>query len=239
MTTIDDFSERLDMEFGLMPIAIEEQRALLEREYHERQERFEESFVPALAQLRLIWEPRRDALLARFGDTIHVMPAAQDEFGTVTFLLDSTLARIILRFTFSHDPEVRNLILDYHLEIVPILMKIDDHSTLELQLENFDSEVAALWLEDRMVSFIRTIVELNGNQYYLKDHMVEDTIAHVRMPRSIVSETVDWDGHKYYFICADTRREFEKRHGCTSGPNASQHHGPVRLAANTNDTRGV
>ena len=226
MTTIDDFSERLDMEFGLMPIASEEQRALLEREYHERQERFEESFVPALAQLRLIWELRRDALLARFGDTIHVMPAAHDEFGTVTFSLDSTLAKIILRFKFGHDPEVRNLILDYHLEIVPILMKIDGHSTLELQLENFDPEVAALWLEDRMVSFIRTVVELNGNQYYLKDHMVEDTIAHVRMPRSIVSETVDWDGHKYYFICADTRREFEKRHGCASGPNASQHHGP-------------
>lgn len=36
MTTIDDFSARLDIEFGLMPIAIEEQRALLEREYHER-----------------------------------------------------------------------------------------------------------------------------------------------------------------------------------------------------------
>jgi hypothetical protein len=62
-------------------------------------------------------------------------------------------------------------------------------------------------------------VELNENQYYLKDHMVEDTIAHVRMPRNIVTETVDWDGHKYYFICADTRREFEKRHGCENGRN--------------------
>ena len=163
----------------------------------------------------LIWEPRRDALLARFKDTIHIMPAAHDDFGTVTLSVDSPLARINLRFTFSHDPDVRTIILEYHLEVVPILMKIDNHSTLELQLENFDDEVAALWLEDRMVSFIRTFVELNGNQYYLKDHMVEDTIAQVRMPRSIATETVEWDGHKYYFICADTRREFERRHGCT------------------------
>ena len=216
MTTINDFNQRLDMEFGLMPTAIHDRRTVLEREYHERQERLATLYVPALAQLRVLWEPRRDALLARFEDMIHVMPAAQDDFGPVAFSIDSPLARIILRFAFSHDPDVRNIILEYHLEVVPILMKIDNHSTLELQLENFDQEVAALWLEDRIVSFIRTFVELNENQYYLKDHMVEDTIAKVRMPRSIATESIEWDGHKYYFICADTRREFERRHRSTN-----------------------
>ncbi len=221
MTTIDDFSERLDSEFGLMPTAIEERRVLLEREYHERQQRFKRLYVPALAQLRLIWEPRRDALLARFKDIIHLQPVARDEFSKVTFLIDSPLARISLRFTFSHDPDVRYITLEYDLEIIPVLMKYDNHATLELQLENFDQQTAAQWLEDRMVSFVRTFVELNGNQYYLKDHMVEDPIARVRMPRSIVTETVDWDGHKYYFICADTRREFEKQHGGVSRQNAN------------------
>ena len=214
MTTISDFSERLDMEFDLMPTAIDERRAHLEREYRERQKRLAELFVPALAKLRAIWEPRRDALLARFKDTIHIVPAANDDFGTASFSLDSPLALITLRFAFSHDPEVRNINLEYRLDVVPILMKIDNHSTLDLSLEDFDQDVAALWLEDRMVSFIRTFVELNGNQYYLKDHMVEDVIAHVRMPRGVAKESVDWDGHKYYFICADTRREFEKQHGC-------------------------
>jgi hypothetical protein len=240
MTQIDDFSQRLDMEFGLMPTAIEEQRAVLEREYHERQQRFEDSFMPALAQLRVLWEPRRDALLARFKHIIHIKPAARDNFGDVTFSFDSTLARISLRFKFSHDPDVRNIILEYDLEIVPILMKIDNHSTLELQLENFDQQVAALWLEDRMVSFIRTFVELNGNQYYLRDHMVEDPIARVRMPRSVATDSVDWDGHKYYFICADTRREFEKLHGSASGTDGyvskkAQH----AIGATTNDLSGV
>src|SRR5689334_17671420 len=78
MTDIDNFRQRLDREFGLMPIAIEQQRAILEREYHKRQERFEERFMPALAQVRKIWEPRRDALIARFQDIIHVKPAAPD-----------------------------------------------------------------------------------------------------------------------------------------------------------------
>jgi YHS domain-containing protein len=240
MTKIEDFNRRLDIEFGLVPTAIEEQRAVLEREYHERQRRFEELFIPALAQLRVLWEPRRDALLTRFKDIIHIKPAARDDFREVTFSFDSVLARITLRFKFSHDPEVRNIILEYDLEIVPILMKIDNHSTLELQLENFDQEVAAQWLEDRMVSFIRTFVELNGNQYYLKDHMVEDPIARVRMPRSVAKETVDWEGQKYYFICADTRREFEKLHGSASGPAAVSATGrDVQLEAPTNDPSDV
>jgi hypothetical protein len=46
--------------------------------------------------------------------------------------------------------------------------------------------------------------------------MVEDTIAKVRMPRSIATESIEWDGHKYYFICADTRLEFERRHRSTN-----------------------
>jgi YHS domain-containing protein len=220
MTKLEDFSRRLDIEFGLIPTAIEQQRAVLEREYHERQERFEKSFMPALAQVRVIWEPRRDALLARFKDTIHTKPAARDNFSEVDFSIDSTLARIILRFKFFHDTEVRNIILEYDLEIVPILMKFDNQSTLKLPLEDFDQQAAAQWLEDRMVSFIRTFVELNGNQYYLKDHMVEDPIAQVRMPRSIARETLEWEGHTYYFICADTRREFEKRHASSKDRDA-------------------
>ena len=216
MTTIHEFSERLDSEFGLMSAANDERRAILERAYHERQARVAKLFIPVLARLRGIWEPRRDALLARFKDKIHIIPAANDDISTARFSLDSPLARITLKFMFSHDPEVRNLVLEYRLDVVPILMKIDNHATLELKLENFDQDVAALWLEDQMISFIRTFVELNGNQYYLNDHMVEDVIACVRMPRSVAKESVDWDGHKYYFICADTRREFEKQHGCVS-----------------------
>lgn len=214
MTTIEDFSRRLDIEFGLMPSALEEQRALLERAYHERQSRFEELFVPALAQLRLIWEPRRNALLNRFKNIIHRQPTVQDEFAKEAFSVDSALARINLRFSFCPDLDVRSMILQYDLEIVPVLMKFDNQSTLELQLGNFDQCAATLWLEDRMVSFVRTFVQLSGNQYYLKDHMVEDPIARVRMPRSMATDTVDWDGHTYYFICADTRHDFEKLHGC-------------------------
>jgi YHS domain-containing protein len=103
------------------------------------------------------------------------------------------------------------MILDYDLKIVPILMKFDSNSTLELPLAAFDERAAITWLEDRLVNFVHSFVELNKNQHYLNDQMVEDPVARVRLPKVVARETLDWEGRTYYFISAQTRDEFEKR----------------------------
>jgi YHS domain-containing protein len=209
MRELDNFNTRLDTEFALLPAAIEQKRCDIDREYHGRQQRFVDAFMPAIAKLRQIWEPRSDALLSRFKDIIHV--EEDDDFTKVTFSFDSSLAQVTLRFSFRHDPEVRNMILDYDLEILPILMKFDSNSTLELPLAAFDEQAATAWLEDRLVSFVHSFVELNKNQHYLNDQMVEDPVARVRLPKVVARETLDCDGRTYYFISAQTRDEFEKR----------------------------
>lgn len=212
MEQADDFSNRLDAAFALLPEGIEQRRSVIDREYKERQQRFAEDFIPAVAKVREIWRPRSDALVARFKDIIHVQADVQDDFSKIVFSFDSPLARVTLTFDFSHDQEVRNMTLDYDLEILPILMKFDHHATLKLPLSAFDEQAVTEWLENRLLSFIHSFVELNENQYYLNDQMVEDPIARIRMSKMVARETLDWEGQTYYFISADTRREFEKRH---------------------------
>jgi YHS domain-containing protein len=212
MRKADDFCSRLDAAFALLPEGIEQRRSVIDREYQERQQRFAEDFIPAVAKVREIWRVRSDALITRFKDIIHVQADVQDDFSKIVFSFDSTLARVTLTFDFSHDQEVRNMILDYDLEILPILMKFDHHSTLKLPLAAFDEQAASAWMEDRLLSFIHSFVELNENQYYLQDQMVEDPVARIRMPRMVARETLDWEGQTYYFISAETRREFEKQH---------------------------
>ena len=212
MEKADDFSSRLDAAFALLPARIEQRRSVIDREYQERQRRFAEDFIPAVAKVREIWRPRSDALVAHFKDIIHVQGDVQDDFSKIVFSFDSPLARVTLTFDFSHDQEVRNMILDYDLEILPILMKFDHHSTLKLPLAAFDEQAATEWLEERLLSFIHSFVELNENEYYLNDQMVEDPVARIRMSKMVARETLDWEGQTYYFIGAETRREFEKRH---------------------------
>lgn len=209
---LDDFSSRLDSAFALLPQAIEQRRSVIDREYQERQQRFAQEFIPAVAKVREIFGPRSDALVARFKDIIHLSADVRDDFSKVAFSFDSSLAQVTLRFNFAHDEEVRKLILVYDLEILPILMKFDNHSTLDLPLAAFDENAVTEWLESRMISFTRSFVELNANQYYLNDQMVEDPVARIRMPKAVARETLKFEGQTYYFISAQTRAEFEKRH---------------------------
>jgi YHS domain-containing protein len=231
MAKLDDFSSRLDAACALLPEAIEQRRAVIDREYQQRQQRFAEEFIPAVAKVREIFGPRSDALVARFKDIIHFQAEVRDDFNKVTYSFDSSLARVTLRFNFTHDQEVQKMILLYDLEILPILMKFDTHSILELPLAGFDEQKVTEWLEGRMISFIHSFVELNENQYYLNNQMVEDPVARIRMPKAVARETLRLEGHTYYFISAETRREFEKRQGTgTSQTSGAESHAPAVAA---------
>jgi YHS domain-containing protein len=221
MATLDDFRSRLDAEFAMLSAGIEQRRSVIDLEYQQRQQRFMEEFVPAVAKVREIFAPRSDALIARFKEIIHVQADVRDDFSKIAFSFDSSLARVTLRFDFVHDEEVRQMILVYDLEILPILMKFENHSTLELPLADVDELAVTDWLESRMISFIRSFVELNENQVYLNDQMVDDPVARIRMPKAVARETLRFEGQTYYFISAETRHEFEKRHATAASESGA------------------
>ena len=61
------------------------------------------------------------------------------------------------------------------------------------------------------MDFVQTYLSMGDNEFYLKDQMVEDPIAHVRFPNMAAAGNIEWGGKKYYFISDETRREFAKQ----------------------------
>ena len=61
------------------------------------------------------------------------------------------------------------------------------------------------------MDFVQTYLSMAENEFYLKDRMVEDPIAHVRFPNMATAATLEWGGQKYYFISDETRREFARQ----------------------------
>ena len=110
-----------------------------------------------------------------------------------TFEFQSELARIKLRFSAISDPEVRNLVVSYDLEILPILMKFDKHMKLNSRWTR-STNALARWLDDRIVDFVKTYISLHENQYYLKEHTVEDPIAKVRFPKYAAGAKLEHGG---------------------------------------------
>ena len=211
MADISSLLSRIDGEFAAGEKKVKEYQAGQVQAYEDRQRRLQ-TFEKVCEKLREIWRPRLEALAQRFGERVKVTPHLSRELREAKFEFDSNLARIDLRFTASTDQDVHKLVLDYNLEILPILMKFQPHAQAEFPLEAVDEAAVSQWIEDRIVDFVRTFLSLHQNEFYLKDHMVVDPVAGVRFPRFAAGATLDWQGKKQYFISEKTRAEFEKKH---------------------------
>jgi YHS domain-containing protein len=212
MADVDSLLKRIDAEFSALDNRIKQAQAEHVHEHQERQKRLA-AFEKLLAELPSLWQPRLEALTRKFGDKVKVTPKIASSSREGTFDFQSNLARIRLRLSASTDHAVRKLVLDYNLEILPILMQFDSHKQAEWPLDAVDRQAIANWIDDRLVDFVKTYLALHQNEYYLKDHMVEDPIAGIRFPKLAAATTLERDGKTYYFIGEETRREFEAKRG--------------------------
>ena len=206
---------RIDAEFSALDAKIKRAQGEKQQEHHDRHALLA-TFEKELESLPEVWKPRLEALVKRFGDRAKVAPRIDPSNRAVTMDFQSELARIKLQFSAATDQDVRNLILNYNLEILPTLMQFDSHQQAQWPLDAIDRKAIGQWVDDRIVSFVKTYLSLHENEYYLKEHMVQDPVAGVRFPKFAAAATGEWGGKKYYFIGDETRREFEASHGAPS-----------------------
>jgi len=216
MSDVATLLNRIDAEFSALDTRIKQAQAERLEEHRERQHRLA-VFEQRLETLSGVWRPRLEALIQRFGDRVKVTPRLASSSREVGLDFQSNLARIRLRFSATTDHDVRKLILNYNLEIIPVLMQFDSHQQAEWPIDAIDEQAIAGWVDDRIVDFVKTYLSLHENEHYLKDDMVEDPVAEVRFPRFAAAVTCTWNGKSYYFIGDETCREFEAKHGITHG----------------------
>jgi YHS domain-containing protein len=204
-------TSRIDAEFSgaQQKVAAFQQQA--EQAYREREQRYQQQFVPAVARISALLRPRLEVLVAKFKDRVHVEPVVTEHMRQATFKFDSRVARIELTFRVSHDADVRNLVFDQTLEVLPILMQFEKHSGLTVPLDKVDDAVIVKWVDDRIVAFVQTFLAIQQNQYYQKDNLVTDPVSGTEMPRYAARCTLESGGKTYYFISDETKREFEQQ----------------------------
>ncbi len=210
MADVKSLVSRIDAEFAASDKKIEQYRTQQVQEHKGRQERLE-LFGRVCEKLREVWGPRLEALAERFKEHVSVIPSVSPSRREGEFRFKSKLAQIVLKFSASTDLDVRMLVLGYHLRIIPILMRFDPHAETEFPLDAVDAGAVGKWIDDRIVDFVRTYLALHQNEYYLKDHMVEDPVSGTRFPKFAAAASRDRNGKTYYFISAETCEEFERK----------------------------
>lgn len=212
MANVDDLIARIDSEFAHSEQRIKNLQNEALAAYEGRQERFK-TFVKTCERLQDVWRPRLEALAKKFADQVQVTPNVARGTRQVALAFKSPLAAVKLEFSASTDPDVRNLVLEYDLEILPILMEFPRHAQFEAPLENVESAAVGKWIDDRIIDFVKSYLAMQHNQYYLKDHMVTDPISGTTLPKFAAAATLDRDGTTYHFISEKTRDEFAARSG--------------------------
>ncbi len=212
MSDVQDLLARINAEVSAHREKISQLRADVSQEAKGRQERLGK-LEQVFDQLRGVWAPRLDSLVRQFKDSVQVTPTVTPGRRQGTFEFESPVAHITLRFTASADSEVKQVVLAYDLDILPIYMQFEKHAEIAFPLEQVDAEAAAKWFDDRIVQFVKVYLSLHENEYYLRDHMVEDPVAKVKFPKFVAGDTLERAGKTYYFISEETRREFEKSGG--------------------------
>lgn len=209
MSAPNSLLERIDAEFTAADQRVKQLQTQKVEEFQGKQQRLEQ-FDKTLDRLRDVWRPRLEALAQKFGKRVDVQPQVGPGRRSATFGFQSELARIDLRFSVAPDSDVRNVAFQYDLSIVPILMKFDSHDEIEFPLDSVDDAALGKWIDDRIVSFVKTYLSLHENQYYLKDHMVQDPIAKVKFPKFAAGATLEIAGKTHYFIDETTCKRFQE-----------------------------
>jgi hypothetical protein len=210
MTDINSLVSRLDAEFSAVDDKVKKFQTEQVQEYKQRQERLAQ-LGKVFEELQGIWKPRLEVLLKKFGDRVQATPRIVPSAREVKFNFQSRLARVSLKFSAATDRDIQKLILSYDLEILPVLMRFNPHSEVEFPLNAIDKAAVGKWIDDRIVEFVRTYFAMGENEHYLKDDMVEDPIARVTFPKQAAATTLEWQGHTFYFIGDETRREFAEK----------------------------
>jgi hypothetical protein len=209
MIATNPLLDRIDAEFREVEGKIKKYQTEKREEFEGRQQRLEQ-FSQLCEKLSEVWRPRLEAFAERFRDRVQVSPTVSKNRRSATLSMHSPLAKIELTFTAMTDEDVRHLVLDYQLSILPILMRFEKDRQLELPLDQVDPQVVGDWIDDRLVDAVRAILSLHQNEYYLKGHLVRDPIANIEFPKYAAAATLDWNGKTQYFISDTTRDEFAK-----------------------------
>lgn len=208
MADMNSFTKRLDEQLAQARAQVERIQADAQQAYEGRKQRYQ-AFLRVLDDLRDVARPRLEKLAEHC--KFDAIPTEGADGKSVLLNFQTPVARVRLRLSATHDTEVRNLVLGYDLEILPIFVKYNPHAELSMPLDKVDRAAVESWLDDRLIEFAQSYITIHFTDEYHKDHLVMDPVANVRFPKVFAQSSLEQGGKTHYFISDQTRREFEKR----------------------------
>lgn len=146
-------------------------------------------------RLKLLEEQLKDASYQRSSETRGIVTLNRERHYAATASLEMEI---------QCDQEMRNLLVNYHLRIIPVLMEYRGQDSLVLPLEAVDDTRVASFVEEKLVECVQSYLQLQDIPAYRKSTYMRDPVCGMVI-QSDVPISVVHDG-KTYFFCSEVCR---------------------------------
>jgi YHS domain-containing protein len=113
-----------------------------------------------------------------------------------------------LSLVLSHDQRIENLLVIYHLEILPIFFQFVGQDQVVFPLDDVDETKVAAWIDDRLIAFVETYLHLELGEQYQAGNLVTDPVCGMRINKHYATSPVEDRGRLFYFCTEGCRAKF-------------------------------
>ena len=221
MSSVDPLVQRLSVEVATATERIHSLQTEAGKVFVEQEQRFLQ-FMAVTDSIHAILQPRLETFMQLnvFKDVTQCVRLERRSgvgrgfHGRTTMLSvpasDVCSGKVDLSFRLGHDGSIKNAILDYRLEILPIFIKFESHDQLFIPIDKPDEDAIAAWIDDKLVAFTRTYFEMYFTEQYQKQSFEMDPVMNIRFSRVLAAGKKDYQGRTYHFYTKDSLQAFEK-----------------------------
>ena len=220
MSSVDPLVERFSTEVAAATERIHVLQTEAAKAFVGQEQRFMR-FVALTERIHAILQPRIEAFTKvnvlidiRLNVSLELRGPEERGFPGRTTTLgvpssDACSGKVELSFHLGHDGPIKNAIMDYRLEILPIFIKFDSHDQLVIPIDNPSEDAIAAWIDDKLVGFTRTYFEMYFTEQYQKQSFEMDPVMNVRFPRAFAAGKKEYQGRTYHLYTKESLEAFE------------------------------
>lgn len=212
MSELDD----LDRQLSARIAAAEAKQSEHQDHIRQRMEEIErrQGQVSTIAQhlCSAIIQPRVERL-AKLFENAGVLDAVQAGVGRCVCRFEHTErfpATVTLELFVCSDDKMTNALVCYKLEIRPVFIQFEGRDQLAIPVDAVDDARVALWVDQKLITFVDTYLRLLEVEQYQCENVVVDPVCGMRINKNTAASEVEHRGHTFYFCINECREKFLK-----------------------------
>jgi YHS domain-containing protein len=210
MTSFDELDKQIDEKLGAQnERSVQYHHLVAERmrQHEEHQQRY-----TAISD-RLVQEiirPRMERLARRFDNAQLLCDRHAECYkcGCSFLRTPQYPATVKLEIGINCDHEFQNVSVRYELSIMPIFLQFEGKDELTLSMDHVDEEHVAAWVEEKLLGFVDTYLQLESVDQYQSENLVIDPVCGMRINQLYAEGQMQYEGRSYFFCVPECKEKF-------------------------------